>query len=338
MQDFLLQKLTALSDEERAALDEIALGRMESELGEDFEIKDTRLTRGAKEVIVLPHTRYSPSPAHKHNYVEIMIVLRGHVTHVIDGKELCLDAGDILFLNSHIAHSIRSTERGDVAVNVIMSKSFISALYSELCDTVFSDFIRETARDDGAGIYLHFRTSGERQIENLTENILYELTEYQSSSAILTKTVALLFHYLSLKNRELLADSSITVNREDQRKLQILSYINNNYRTARLTELAEKLGISVPYLSKNISEYFGKSFKELLVDRRTERACELLRDTDIPVGQIIRSMGYENESYFHREFKRRIGLSPLAVRKAAAEERARKKESEGENTEHADHT
>ncbi len=315
MQDFLIQKLTALSDEERAALDDLALGQMESAGGSDFEIRDTKLTRGHREIIVLPHTRYSASPAHKHNYVEIMIVLGGRITHIIDGKEITLDVGDILFLNSHIVHAIKGTERGDVAVNIIMSKSFISALHAELGDTVFADFIRETTREDGAGIYLHFKTGGKRQIENLTENILYELTEYQSSNAILTRTVALLFHYLSLKNKELLADSSITVSREGQRRLEILSYINNNYRTARLSELAEKLGISVPYLSKNISEYFGKSFKELLVDRRIEHACELLRETDIPVGQIIRSMGYENESYFHREFKRRTGLSPLAVRK-----------------------
>ena len=316
MQDFLIQKLTALSDDEREALDRIAFGMMEAETG-NFEIKDTRLTRGNREVIVLPHTRYTAAPPHKHNYVEIVIVLGGSVTHIIDGREVVLEVGDILFLNSHISHAIKKTERGDVAVNIIMARSFISALYAELCDTVFSDFIKETTKDDGAGIYLHFKTGGKRQIENLTENILYELTEYQSSNVILTRTVALLFHYLSLKNKELLADASLIVNRESQRKLEILSYINNNYRTARLSELAEKLRISAPYLSKSIRDYFGKSFKELLVERRIERAKELLCETDMPIGQIIRSMGYENESYFHREFKRRTGLSPLAIRRDA---------------------
>ena len=256
MQDFLIQKLTALSDDEREALDRIAFGMMEAETG-NFEIKDTRLTRGNREVIVLPHTRYTAAPPHKHNYVEIVIVLGGSVTHIIDGREVVLEVGDILFLNSHISHAIKKTERGDVAVNIIMARSFISALYAELCDTVFSDFIKETTKDDGAGIYLHFKTGGKRQIENLTENILYELTEYQSSNVILTRTVALLFHYLSLKN------------------------------------------------------------KELLVERRIERAKELLCETDMPIGQIIRSMGYENESYFHREFKRRTGLSPLAIRRDA---------------------
>ena len=318
MQDFLIQKLTAISDEDRAALDAVALGQMEAKAsGEEFEIKDTRLTRGSKEIIVLPHTRSTPAPMHRHNYVEIMIVLRGSITHVIAENDVTLATGDMLFLNSHVAHAIRETGAGDLAVNIIMSKSFISALYPELRDTVFRDFIRETDRDRGTGIYLHFKTEGQRQIENLTENILYELTEYQPNGAILSKTVSLLFHYLSLKNKELLCDSSITVGRENQRRMEVLSYIGSNYRTARLTELAEKLGISVPYLSNTIKKIFGKSFKELLVDRRIERACELLTETAVPIGQIIRSLGYENESYFRREFKRRYGLSPLAMRKQA---------------------
>ena len=317
MQNFLIQKLTALSEEERAALDAIALGPMNSESGADFEIKDTRLTRGDKEVIVLPHTRFAPTPPHKHNYVEIMIVLRGSITHVIDGGDATLSTGDILFLNSHVSHAIKETGKDDLGVNIIMSKAFISALYPELCDTVFSDFIRETNREDGIGIYLHFKTGGNRQIENLTENILYELTEYQSNGAILSKTVSLLFHYLSLKSKELLCDGSITQSKENQRRVQILAYVNDNYRTARLTELAEKLDISVPYLSKIIRTGFKRSFKELLVERRMEKARELLTETAVPIGQMIRSLGYENESYFHREFKRRYGLSPLAIRKQA---------------------
>ncbi len=322
MQDFLIQKLTALSDEERATLDAVTLGQMEA-VGKEFEIKDTKLTRGGKEIIVLPHTRYTPTPTHRHNYVEIMIVLRGSVTHIIGENNVTLATGDMLFLNSHVSHAIRETGKGDLAVNIIMSRAFISALFPELCDTIFSDFIRETGREGGMGIYLHFKTGGNRQIENLTENILYELTEHQSNGAILSKTVSLLFHYLSLKCDELLCDSSISQNKENQRRMEILSYVNDNYRTARLTDLADKMGISAPYLSKIIGSSFQKSFKELLVERRIEKACELLTETSVPIGQIIRSLGYENESYFYREFKKRTGLSPSATRKQAHKSNSR---------------
>jgi AraC-like DNA-binding protein len=45
------------------------------------------------------------------------------------------------------------------------------------------------------------------------------------------------------------------------------------------------------------------------------RAVKLIRESDIPISEIISGVGYENASYFHREFKKRYGKSPLAVRK-----------------------
>ena len=99
------------------------------------------------------------------------------------------------------------------------------------------------------------------------------------------------------------------------RKSAILGYIRSNYRTATLKELSELIFLSAPYLSKIISEYFGKSFKELLFEERMARATEMIKKTGLPIGDIINSVGYENESYFHREFKRRTGKTPLSLRK-----------------------
>ena len=82
-----------------------------------------------------------------------------------------------------------------------------------------------------------------------------------------------------------------------------------------LTELARRLYLSEPYLSGLIVRLFGKSFKALLVDERMRRATTLITDSSMPISEIISSVGYENSSYFHREFKKRYGKSPLAVRK-----------------------
>lgn len=312
MEKYLLNKLTALTSEELEKYDLLAMGA----LGESIVINDARLTRGRSEIIVLPHTRFTATPTHKHTYVEIMIVLGGEIKHTIGTDSVSLCAGDILFMNRHVMHSIERVGRDDLAVNIIMTSSFVGGLEGELDDTVFCDFLRENAREDGKGIYLHFRAGGKKQIENLVENILFELTEYETNTAILTRTTALLFHYLSLKSHELLVGGNSKLDKVEVRKMEILSYIKNNYRGANLAELSAKLFISIPYLSKTVKEYFGKSFKELLVEERIARACELLTCTSIPVGDIIHSLGYENESYFHREFKKRTGTTPLAMRKS----------------------
>ena len=311
MKEYLLNKLTALTNDELDKYDLLAMGNK----GEGIVISDTRLTKGQSEIIVLPHTRFTPTPMHRHTYVEIMIALGGEIKHTVGADDVCLHAGDILFMNRHVMHSIEAVKRGDLAVNIIMTSSFVRALEGELSNTVFCDFLRENAKNDGAGTYLHFRVGDQCQIENLIENILFELTEYQSNTAILTRSVALLFHYLSLKSRDLLVGGNNRLDKIETRKLEILSYIKGNYRSANLAQLSARLFISPPYLSKTIKAYFGKSFKELLVEERMERARELLTETSIPIGDIIRSLGYENESYFHREFKKRMGTTPMAMRK-----------------------
>ena len=132
---------------------------------------------------------------------------------------------------------------------------------------------------------------------------------------ILRGTVSLLFNYLSLKSDKMLKLASHLPSRESSRKKEIISYIKGNFRGATLSELSGRMYLSSPYLSKLIAEYFGKSFKELLLEERIERAHEMFIKTEIPIGDVIRSVGYENESYFHREYKKAKGKTPLAARK-----------------------
>ena len=141
-------------------------------------------------------------------------------------------------------------------------------------------------------MFLHFRTEDNKQIENIIENMLFELTEYRSDIRILRRTVSLLFDYLSLKSENMLRLASHIPDREAERKKTVSAYIKTNYRTATLSELAAEMYLSSPYLSKLIAEYFGMSFKELLLRERIDRAGELFVRTDIPIGDIILSIGY----------------------------------------------
>ena len=316
MEQFLLKKLDALADEKRDVLDNINYGILESErVADSYVIAEASLTHGEREIIVLPHGRSGATPLHRHDYVEIMILVAGELYHDIGGERIMLSEGDVLFMNRHVAHSISHMRESDVAFNIIMSNSFLATISPELENSVFKRFICENSKDDGLGIYLHFTTKGKKQLENLVENILYELTEYTADTSVLLGTATLLFRYLSLKHGELLVASTSVGDKNIMRIEAISSYIKSDFCGASLPALAERLELTVPYLSKLISTTFGKSFKELLIEERMSRAVELLCKTNMPIGSIIRSVGYENASYFHREFKRRIGKTPLDVRK-----------------------
>ena len=315
MEKYILDILSRESEEETGILGGEVLNRKIDAGGEDFVVNEARLFGAGRGISARTHTRYTDFPLHRHNYVEMMIVLSGSITHRIDGEPLTLSTGEVLIMSKHVSHSVERSGKEDIGVNIIMSDRFIYGVTSELAGTVFSSLIKENAKQNGAPIYLAFRTGGRKYLENAIENLLFELTVRGEDVGVMSGTVSLLLRYLSLENDELLIHGNVKTDKDDARRLDVLSYVKSNYRTASLTELSEKLYLTVPYLSKVIKDSFGKSFKELVVDERMERARTAIEETALPIGDIIRSVGYENESYFHREFKKRYGTTPLAIRK-----------------------
>ena len=313
MQERLIEILSEITDEEKRILVGERVFRDLYSKDENFVISAETLGRG--DISISRHIRFAPFPPHKHNYVEMMIVLKGSITHRISGEEIRLNTGDVLFLNKHVSHSIDLACEGDIGVNVILSDGFIGSVIPMLDDSLFSAFIKENSRPSGAPMYLHFSASGKKQIENLIENILFELTDEFADRDIITRTIALLLRYLSDESDSLLVGANVPETAERKRKNAIAAYVKSEYKNGTLTELARRLYLSEPYLSGLIVRLFGKSFKALLVDERMQRATTLITDSSMPISEIISSVGYENSSYFHREFKKRYGKSPLAVRK-----------------------
>lgn len=314
MEKYLIDLLAKETEEERGLLLGDGIDKRIYFSGEDPVISNDKLQDYKQGISVRTHTRYTDFPTHRHNYVEMMIVLSGKIVHIIDGKEIPVGKGETLIMNRHITHSIKRAGESDIGVNIIMSDEFLDTVVPDLVGTVFSPLFSEHRRERGEPMYLHFSTGGEKKIENLIENLLFELTSKSPARAQMAKTAALLLGYLSL-DENLLLGGNAPKDKLTERTLAITRYIKENYRTAELSELCASLYLSLPYLSKLINEYLGKSFKELLLEERLQKAKELFLGTDMPVGEVIQSVGYENESYFHRRFKERFGASPLAMRK-----------------------
>ena len=314
MEKNLLSRLNALGDEETRFLESLEADVIKNSENPNFTIAGARVHKGKSDITLHIHSRYEPFPLHKHDFVEIMTVVSGKITHHINGADIPLGVGDVLLMNKHISHSIDRTGTSDIGINFIISDTFLGRVAPDIADTVFSEFVKENSKERGEPIYLWFRTSENKKIENLLENLAYELTEQSPDRTVIAGTLSLLLRHLSLGRDNLLSGSS--PGKTEARKRLIQKYIADSYRDASLTELSSITYLSEPYLSKTVRAIFGKSFKELVVDERMRRSALLLEKTDMPVSKIIQSVGYENESYFHREFRRRFGKSPLALRKS----------------------
>ncbi len=93
-----------------------------------------------------------------------------------------------------------------------------------------------------------------------------------------------------------------------------INYIRNT-ETPDLGELAARLGYTKSYTSRKISTEFGFNFSTLVLNYRCQKAANLFKNTQLSISEIIKQVGYENESFFRKKFHELYGMNPLEFRK-----------------------
>ncbi|MCI9121124.1 MAG: helix-turn-helix domain-containing protein [Oscillibacter sp.] len=103
---------------------------------------------------------------------------------------------------------------------------------------------------------------------------------------------------------------------------QALAHISAHYmEKLTLRVLAAQLFVSEPYLSKLFRQELDTSFTDYLNRTRIEHSVDLMRHTELSLLEISGRVGFEDQSYFTKVFKRLIGKTPRQYKKQISEER-----------------
>ncbi len=101
---------------------------------------------------------------------------------------------------------------------------------------------------------------------------------------------------------------------QDERLTEILNYINTNYLSVTLDELAEEFELTKTYLSKYIKDKSGKTFGDIVTNVRMKKARAMLKSGNKNVETIAHEVGYQNVENFTRTFKKKYGMTPVQFR------------------------
>lgn len=105
-----------------------------------------------------------------------------------------------------------------------------------------------------------------------------------------------------------------TIDSKDKRIIDILNYIQKNYRTVTLDKLSEEFYLTKPYLSKYIKDNTGETFCSIVKEIRIDKAKTFLKNKGMTVELIAESVGYQNVEHFNRLFKKIYGITPVQYR------------------------
>ena len=96
---------------------------------------------------------------------------------------------------------------------------------------------------------------------------------------------------------------------------RFLRELREQYRQHHsVTYYAEQAFVSTKYMTQVVKRAFGMTPKEIIDRKLAVEAMYLLAKSTLSVQEVSNELGFPNQSYFGRFFKRMLGLSPLAFR------------------------
>lgn len=98
-----------------------------------------------------------------------------------------------------------------------------------------------------------------------------------------------------------------------------LLYIDGHYReNISLKSIADMVSLSSYYFSRLFKKEVGVNFSDFVLHKRLSEAKQLLEETDKSILEISTLVGFQEQSYFCKAFKKHIGMTPSHYRKTAA--------------------
>lgn len=311
IKDDILEELYTINDEENH--------KNNTNLTSDFFIKENnnfiilknKLLTTDKAIHLRKHPRFVDYPSHGHAYIECAYVISGSVTHVIDGKEVVVNAGDFMVFTTRTVHAIKACSTNDIAINFIVKPVFISQML-EMCSASIdlSHFIVHTQLENPKHHYYHFKNIP----DNLKDIVHTIINHYFSND--LPEGIHLLFAYLlvELFTKNLVLDHTHSVYDTEYLMLYTKQYIEKEYYNGSLETLSNLLNTNYSYLSSCIKKEFGYSFKQLQQQKRLDVALTLIQKSSLPIKEIAFMVGYENMTFFYKIFKQQYTKNPNAFR------------------------
>ncbi len=263
--------------------------------------------------------RRASFPIHKHDFTELVVVLRGTCVHVVEGRAYPISAGEVFVVQGNMTHGFREMEDFEL-VNVMYSPSLLGSVreYLRRIPGYHAMFVLEPScrrrRRFDCRLRLDAKSLGE--VGDLLDAMRKELSEKAAGyEAVLTAQLIRLVAYLSRRYARVKAPAGQALVRMGQ----IITHLENHCTEAvSLHDLAARSNMSVNSFLRAFKEATGTSPIHYQHSLQINRARQFLRRTDLTISEAAWAAGFEDSNYFARQFRRYAGCTPSQYRRQSA--------------------
>lgn len=159
-----------------------------------------------------------------------------------------------------------------------------------------------------------FPVGSSLEYEQIFKQIIQELQRCQEHYEEML--ALLLRHLLIVFQRELTRVHILKNEYLDREMHSAVTYFNENYnQDISIENYAQTRGMSVSWFIRNFKKYTGMTPMQFIVSLRVNNAQILLEQTNYSIYEIAKIVGYDDQLYFSRLFRKQKGVSPSQYRK-----------------------
>ena len=243
---------------------------------------------------------------HDHDFYEICYVLSGSIKHIVNGQNLDLHAGDVLFLKPSDVHIFYRKDSNCKHRDFIFRKNF----FEETCkflDNRFLDNFKSIITPYKATVTQEQLSIFEKNINDfyLSENVLNDEEKIKFSKFFLINLLSILSFN----------QSHITMSKYPKWLTELLQLFNQSqFYTESISVTLSRFNYSQEYMCRVFKKYMGVTMTEYLNEVRLNFAQNQLKLTNNTIIFISQECGFSSVSYFTKIFKEKYGISPKKFR------------------------
>lgn len=225
-----------------------------------------------KNIFINKHIRFSPGEFHDHEFIEMCYIYRGKVDQFLRSKEgkaekkETLNQGNLLIIPPGMQHKVNIYD-DSMMINIVVNKyTFEKTFLGDIPQqSLLHQFFSEVLFSQESNAYVVFSGGND---EVLRDKLLDLMVAYLNET---TYGARICDHYLSIFFLELLGQCknvklSSRLGKEGEQMTQILLYINHNYASISLEEVAEEFHYSKTYLNRIFKKHMGTTILKQIQD------------------------------------------------------------------------
>lgn len=254
---------------------------------------------------------FSVKYPHRHDFFEVLFLMRGTSFHVIDGNKYEIQPPCVFFMSPGQAHKIDFSSDIEGFIYIFTSDFYLINQTNRNRLLEFPFFF--TLRRDNPPLVL----TNPADVQFLEMLFLKAIAETGNSAGVSTELLRSVLDLILTSCAVLYKTGDQVVNSAKSHVVvkKFFQLLEENYqKNLTVNEYAALLAITPNHLTQTLVTLTGKTSNQIIKAKQILEIKRLLVHTNLPVSEIAHQLNFADQSYFTKFFKRETGLSPLQYR------------------------